>query len=94
MIYINNWYVKCVCKFVIVINIDTYLESVSLYLVYLRTSNIQVAEYERMSKDLNRSAYTKRIMEIVGNIRKQKMDIDKVKYVTLAVVCYNWIYRY
>lgn len=39
----------------------------------------QVAEYERMSKDLNRSAYTKRIMEIVGNIRKQKTDIDKVK---------------
>ena len=39
----------------------------------------QVAEYERMSKDLNRSAYTKRIMEIVGNIRKQKNDIDKVK---------------
>ena len=37
-----------------------------------------MAEYERMSKDLNRSAYTKRIMEIVGNIRKQKTDINKV----------------
>ena len=48
-----------------------------------------------MSKDLNRSAYTKRIMEIVGNIRKQKTDIDKVKYVVgSSVVCYNWIYRY
>ena len=48
-----------------------------------------------MSKDLNRSAYTKRIMEIVGNIRKQKTDIDKVhKMVDILVVCYNWIYRY
>ena len=51
----------------------------------------QVAEYERMSKDLNRSAYTKRIMEIVGNIRKQKTDIDKVKLLILlcctTIVC-------
>ena len=31
-----------------------------------------------MSKDLNRVAYTRRIMEIVGNIRKQKEDIDKI----------------
>ena len=38
----------------------------------------QQAEYERMTKDVNRSAYTKRIMEIVANIKKQKMEIDKV----------------
>ena len=40
-----------------------------------------VSEYERMSKDVNRSAYTKRIMEIVGNIKKQKQEIDKVSIV-------------
>ena len=46
---------------------------------YIHIATIfKVAEYERMSKDLNRSAYTKRIMEIVGNIRKQKTDINKV----------------
>ena len=39
-----------------------------------------------MSKDLNRSAYTKRIMEIVGNIRKQKTDIDKVKLLILLLI--------
>ncbi|KAL5012891.1 hypothetical protein ScPMuIL_011442 [Solemya velum] len=37
-----------------------------------------LAEYERMAKDVNRSAYTKKIMEIVANIKKQKNDIDKV----------------
>ena len=31
-----------------------------------------------MTKDVNRSAYTKRIMEIVANIKKQKKEIDKV----------------
>ena len=31
-----------------------------------------------MVKDVNRSAYTKRILEIVANIKKQKNDIDKV----------------
>jgi hypothetical protein len=37
-----------------------------------------VAEYDRMTRDVNRSAYTQRIMEIVANIRKQNEDIDKV----------------
>ena len=37
-----------------------------------------MSEFERMTKDVNRSAYTKRIMEIVGNIKKQKMEIEKV----------------
>ncbi|XP_071087689.1 coiled-coil domain-containing protein 22 homolog [Haliotis cracherodii] len=36
------------------------------------------SEYERMTKDVNRSAYTRKIMEIVGNIKKQKQEIDKV----------------
>ncbi len=31
-----------------------------------------------MSKDLNRVAYTRRIMEIVANIQKQREDIDKI----------------
>lgn len=43
------------------------------------------AEYERMTKDVNRSAYTKRIMEIVANIKKQKKEIDKVLVDTRVV---------
>ncbi|XP_033098923.1 coiled-coil domain-containing protein 22 homolog [Anneissia japonica] len=35
-------------------------------------------EYERMAKDVNRSAYTRRILEIVSNIKRQKQDIDKI----------------
>lgn len=45
----------------------------------------QVAEYERMTKDVNRSAYTKKIMEIVANIKKQKDEIDKVGYVLFVI---------
>ncbi|XP_038055680.1 coiled-coil domain-containing protein 22 homolog [Patiria miniata] len=37
-----------------------------------------VSEYERMTKDVNRSAYTRRILEIVANIKKQKHEIQKV----------------
>ena len=47
------------------------------YCMFLYVS-LQQAEYERMTKDVNRSAYTKRIMEIVANIKKQKTEIDKV----------------
>ena len=32
-----------------------------------------------MAHNVNRSAYTRRILEIVANIRKQKEDIDKVR---------------
>ena len=39
---------------------------------------MQVSEFERMTKDVNRSAYTRKIMEIVANIKKQKEEIDKV----------------
>ena len=45
---------------------------------------LQQAEYERMTKDVNRSAYTKRIMEIVANIKKQKKEIDKVVQVSFG----------
>ena len=37
-----------------------------------------VTEYESITKDVNRSAYTKRIMEIISNIKKQKDGIDRV----------------
>ncbi|KAE8750456.1 hypothetical protein FOCC_FOCC002750 [Frankliniella occidentalis] len=36
------------------------------------------AEYAKVSKDNSRSAYTRRIMEIIGNITKQKDEIDKI----------------
>ena len=37
-----------------------------------------VGEYERMTKDLSRVSYTRRIMEIVLNIQRQKEDIGKI----------------
>ncbi|GFU96946.1 coiled-coil domain-containing protein 22 homolog [Trichonephila clavipes] len=37
-----------------------------------------VTAYEKLTKDVSRCAYTRRIMEIVGNIKKQKAEIDKV----------------
>lgn len=37
-----------------------------------------VGEYERMSKDLSRVSYTRRMMEIVLNIQRQKEDIGKI----------------
>jgi methyl-accepting chemotaxis protein len=37
-----------------------------------------VGEYERMSKDTSRSSYTKRIMEIIANIKKQTEEINKI----------------
>uniref|UniRef100_A0A0B6YA94 CCDC22 coiled-coil domain-containing protein n=2 Tax=Arion vulgaris TaxID=1028688 RepID=A0A0B6YA94_9EUPU len=44
-----------------------------------------VSEYERMTKDVNRSAYTRKIMEIVANIKKQKQEIDKILVDTKSV---------
>ena len=46
----------------------------------------QVVEYETMRKDVNRSAYTRRILEIVGNIKKQKEEINKVRAILLLVL--------
>ncbi|XP_013880200.1 coiled-coil domain-containing protein 22 isoform X2 [Austrofundulus limnaeus] len=37
-----------------------------------------VTELERLPKDASRSAYTQRILEIVGNIKKQKEEITKI----------------
>ena len=39
-----------------------------------------------MTKDTNRSPYTRRIMEIVANIKKQKEEINKVYF--QFFVCY------
>lgn len=36
------------------------------------------SEYEKNSRNISRKAYTSRIMEIIGNINKQKDIIDKV----------------
>lgn len=47
---------------------------------------LQVGEYERMTKDTSRSAYTRRIMEIVANIQKQKEEINKVEEMTLFLI--------
>ncbi|CAG5126194.1 unnamed protein product [Candidula unifasciata] len=44
-----------------------------------------ISEYERMTKDVNRSAYTRKIMEIVANIKKQKQEIDKILVDTKSV---------
>lgn len=35
-------------------------------------------ELEKLNRTVSRTAYTSRILEIVGNIRKQKTDIDKI----------------
>ncbi|XP_015126240.1 coiled-coil domain-containing protein 22 homolog [Diachasma alloeum] len=37
-----------------------------------------VAEVQKLPKDVNRSAYTQRILEIINNVRKQRDEIDKV----------------
>ncbi|KAJ8016383.1 hypothetical protein DPEC_G00006640 [Dallia pectoralis] len=37
-----------------------------------------ITEFESLAKDVNRSAYTMKILEIVGNIRKQKEEITKI----------------
>lgn len=35
-------------------------------------------EFSKVDKTINRTAYTRRILEIIGNIKKQKEDINKV----------------
>ncbi|KAB0799648.1 hypothetical protein PPYR_07528 [Photinus pyralis] len=42
-------------------------------------------ECETLHKNTNRSAYTRRILEIIGNIKKQNDDIDKILYDTKIV---------
>ncbi len=34
--------------------------------------------YSKLPKDVTRAQYTNRILEIVKNVKKQKVDIDKV----------------
>lgn len=48
---------------------------------------IQITEYETLPKDVSRSAYTMRILEIVGNIKKQKEEITKVFIYLLFRLC-------
>ena len=42
-------------------------------------------ELDKMNKTVSRTAYTSRILEIIGNIKKQKGDIDKVLTDTRAL---------
>lgn len=35
--------------------------------------------FNKLPKDITRSSYTNRILEIVKNVKKQKADIDKVQ---------------
>ncbi|XP_046747901.1 coiled-coil domain-containing protein 22 homolog isoform X2 [Diprion similis] len=37
-----------------------------------------LAEIPKLPKEVNRSAYTQRILEIINNVRKQRCEIDKV----------------
>ncbi|MBW04188.1 Coiled-coil domain-containing protein 22, partial [Eschrichtius robustus] len=39
---------------------------------------VQMSELETLPRDVSRLAYTQRILEIVGNIRKQKEEITKI----------------
>ena len=39
---------------------------------------MQLVELEALPRDVSRAVYTQRILEIVGNIRKQKEEIGKV----------------
>lgn len=44
-----------------------------------------VVELEALPRDVSRAAYTQRILEIVGNIRKQKEEIGKILAATRAL---------
>ncbi|XP_052860068.1 coiled-coil domain-containing protein 22 homolog [Anopheles cruzii] len=44
-----------------------------------------VQQYEKIGKTVSRTAYTGRILEIIGNIRKQKTDIDKILHDTRSL---------
>ncbi|XP_058129345.1 coiled-coil domain-containing protein 22 homolog [Anopheles ziemanni] len=44
-----------------------------------------IQEYEKISKTVSRTAYTGRILEIIGNIRKQKTDIEKILHDTRSL---------
>ena len=37
-----------------------------------------MSEYEQLNKGQSRSSYTRRILEIVANIQKQKEDISRI----------------
>lgn len=47
-----------------------------------------MSEYEQLSKGQSRVAYTRRIMEIVANIQKQKEDIGRILADTRKVCLY------
>ena len=44
-------------------------------------------EFERMPKNVNRSMYTYRIMDIIKQVRKQKVEILKVSETLCGACC-------
>lgn len=58
-----------------------------------------MSELETLPRDVSRLAYTQRILEIVGNIRKQKEEITKVRHhgqgadMPKGLMCAAWPYR-
>lgn len=50
-----------------------------------------MSEYEQLSKGQSRVAYTRRIMEIVANIQKQKEDIGRILADTRKVCLYLFV---
>lgn len=40
--------------------------------------NVLLEEFNKVNKKISRHSYTSRIMEIIGNINKQKASIDKI----------------
>lgn len=60
-------------------NLKNKIEVLNKQLVAKRTIIAQLEEeIEKLPKNINRSAYTRRIMEIIGNIAKQKDQIEKI----------------
>ena len=54
-------------------------------------------EFNNLPKDLTRTYYTNRILEIVKNVKKQKVDINKVplpcvtcKTKKIIIIDFNW----
>ena len=73
------WHIEELCiPTYIIHSVFQLLEPGNYIALDISAQIFQVVEYETMRKDVNRSAYTRRILEIVGNIKKQKEEINKV----------------
>lgn len=60
-------------------NLKSKIDTLVKQLIVKKEIIVQLEEeYEKLPKNINRSAYTRRIMEIIGNITKQKDQIEKI----------------